>query len=330
MIEASRRSIVPLLICACLSGLASAGADGATEQEELLRWVQTLRYQARDEQALRVCDMLLAADPECTEALIWRGVILLGMSDFDSAYEDFSEALRYGALHPMAVVGRARALGGRGDLRAAQREAVDASTICSQAIDEGRADAMTWYTRGVARLLLAHTGALQDFFTALGLDASLLDASLEVANIYRASGRLNDALERMNRAVEVRPDYAVGYLTRARIHFQLENYDAAVTDCDRAIEINPGFARAWHNRGLVNIRRGEIEESISDLTAAIAVRPDYASAYFYRGQSHASLGDIDSAREDLERARELDPDGWAGKEASEMLGELHRQAPPDQ
>lgn len=329
VIEAARRSVLALLICACPGGLASAAADGSDRQEELLAWVHSLRYQARDEQALAVCEMILAADPTCSEALVWRGIILLGTDEFDAAHESFSEALRHGDRPPLALVGRARAREARGERVAAQRDTAEASTLCSRAIDRGGADALTWYTRGVARLLQENTGALQDILTAIGLDASLVDASLEASHIYRARGRLTDALSRLDRAVEVRPDYAVGFLARARINFELERYEDALADCDRALEINPGYARAWHNRGLVKIQREEFEEAVGDFTEAIAAQPGYASAHFYRGQAYAALDDAEAAREDLETARELSPWKWPGPEAAEMLDELQRQAAPD-
>lgn len=299
-------------------------AHGGAEQEELLAWVHTLRYQARDHQALAVCDMILAGDPTNTEALTWRGIIRLGLGDYDAAYEDFSGALSHGERSPMALVGRARTHEARRDSLAAQRDAVEASTLCSRAIDDDRADAVTWYARGVARLLQEHVEAQQDFLTAIGLDPKLADAYLEASHIYRARGRLVDARDRLSRAVEMRPEYAVGFLARARVHFELGDPDDALADCDRAIQINPEYARAWHNRGLVNIARGDFGAAVDDLTAAIGVWPSYASAFIYRGQARMSLGAREAAREDFEQALEIDPDGWAGAAAAEMLDELQR------
>lgn len=316
--------IAPLLAVLALPIIAppAPAADLTPEQQELLAWATTLRYQARVEQAMAVCEMIVATNPGCVEAWIEHGILALSESRFEEASEDFLQALRRDARNPMALVGRGHLYLAQGDRARAVEDASKALDVSTRAIDRDRATAETWYARGLAKMLLEDGSALQDFVMAVSLERELMDAHTERAEIYRARGRTQDAIDQLTRAVGIRPDYAVGYLARARVHFEAQDFDAALADCDRALEINPQYARAWHNRGLINLQQEEVETAIEDLSEAISADPEYASAHVYRAQAYIAFGNTAAARADLERAKELEPDGWAGTTADKLLPQL--------
>ncbi len=304
----------------------AAAADNAdaqrAEQKEMLEWAKTLRYQARVRQAMAVCERIVATDPSCVDAWIEHGVLALSQARLVVAQEDFIHALAHDPRNPMALVGRAHVHHAVGDLEGATVSARMALDLCNRAIDVGSATAHTWYVRGLARMLLQDGRGLQDFATALSLDPRHMDARGERAHIYRAQGNLEAAIDELTQAVEIRPDYAVGYLSRGRMYYESGDLEASIADCTRALEINPQYSQAWHNRGLVRIEQGDMQAAVGDLTEAISLDPTYASAHIYRGQAQFSLGNLDAARADWKRTRELDPEGWAGEAAEEMLSKL--------
>ncbi|MFP4250864.1 MAG: tetratricopeptide repeat protein [Armatimonadota bacterium] len=312
------------LIAAQTAFASDADDDLRAEQQELLAWAQTLRYQARVKEAISVCDKIVSADPTCTDAWVEHGVIALSEARFVVAQEDFLHALAHDPHHPMALVGQAHVQHALGNSEHAQRNAARALQRCNRIIDAGAADAQTWYVRGLARMLLQDERGLQDFATAVSLDPAHMDARGERAHIYRSMDRLDAGIDELTRAVEIRPDYAVGYLSRARMHYEAGDLELSIADCDAALQVNADYEQAWHNRGLVNIEREDFEAAIADLTEAIRVDPEYASAHVYRGQAYLAAGDTDAARADWEKTQELDPDGWAGQAAEEMLAKLQQ------
>lgn len=311
-----------MLLIARIAPAADLSDARRAEQQELLAWVETLRYQGRVEQAMAVCEMIVASDPDCVDAWIDHAILALSEKRYEDSMNDLREALQRSPDDPLALVVRGHVHQTRRQFDPAARDAAKALEQCDRVIKAEEADADTWYARGLAKLLLQDDSALQDFVTAVSLDPEHLDAHTERAEIYRKQGRVQHGIDEVTRAVEIRPDYAVGYLLRARMRYQAGDFGEAIRDCDRALEINPGFARAWHNRGLLHLERGELETAVSDLTEAISADPDYASAHVYRGQAYLALGNTASARVDLERTRELSPDDWAGEMAQEMLGRL--------
>ncbi len=317
---------VSALVLICYTAAVAEGTDTRrAEQQELLAWVRTLQLQARVDQALAVCDMVLAADPGNVEALTQRGIINLGEGRLEQALEDFNRALRSRGDDPLALVGRGRTRLGLKRQEQACADGARALAICTRAVEREQADARTWFVRGLAHLLLEqYDEALQDFAMAGSLDDTLVEAHIERARLYRRSGRLRRAEELLNRVVEARPDCAVGYLARARVHFEAKDFAAAVADCDEALQINPRYARAWHNRGLIHLQMGDAAAAIRDLSRAVEVREDYASAYYYRGEAQYAIGNRAAARADWESARELAPDQWAGQAAADALSRIER------
>ncbi|MGI5817389.1 MAG: tetratricopeptide repeat protein [Armatimonadota bacterium] len=316
----TRRYLGATIIAMLIAQVVPA-ADNA-EQQELLAWARTLRYQARVEQALAVCEMIVASDPGCAGAWTERGVLLLADSRPDEAREAFGEALKHDAANATALAGRGHAHSAQEDFERSRRDASNALEHCNRAIAAENADAETYYARGLAKMLLEDPTALQDFVMAVSLDPGHMDAHTERAQICLARGRSYDAIDQLTRAVDIRPDFAVGFLERARVHYLAGNVLLAIDDCDRALQVNPQYARAWHNRGLLSIESGDFEAAIRDLTEAISAAPEYAAAHVYRGQAYVATGDESAARADWERTRELDPSGWAGQAARDMLRKL--------
>jgi len=300
-----------------------AAAQPNAELQELLGWVRALGFQARNAEALALCDMVLAEDPTNADALAQRGIIRLGQADYEAAGQDFAAALATRPEFALALVGRANAQQSLGNADGTRGDAAQAAAICTRAIEADSTDAMVYYVRGLARLLLGEQDeALQDFVTAGDLDDTLVEAHLERSHIYRQREQLDRALEALTHAVQVRPDYAVAYLARARVRFESKSFLGALDDCDRALQINPDFARAWHNRGLINLQIGDVPAAIDDLGRAIDSDPDYASAHFYRGEAYYRAGSIAAARAAWETARDVAPEEWAGRTAAEMLRKL--------
>lgn len=333
MMKDYRRLMTALILPLAILALAlPACAQPADEQgpgpEQLLAWAETFRYQGLNAEALELCTAVLDADRGNIEALLLRGQVLIAEDRLDEAQRDFNQAVKRQPKNALALVGRARVQLARDNQSQAKADAQKALKLTDAAADGENANADTWYARGVAKVILQNDTALQDFVMALSLNPALMDAHSERAHLYVAEGRRADALDQLSRAAQVRPDYAMGYLARARIHYEIGNLSESVADLDRALAINPQYARAWHNRGLINVERGYYREAINDLTSAIIAKPDYASAHVYRGQAYLEFDNPSAARADFERAMELDPKGWAGKTAADMLTDMGVEEPP--
>lgn len=98
------------------------------------------------------------------------------------------------------------------------------------------------------------------------------------------------------------------YYFRALTEIRDGNDDLAMDDLDRAIELKNDFALAYHDRAGIKRRDGDYQGAQLDYQLAIVSDPDFALAYNSRGSVRMLMGDYSGAIEDYSTAMELDPE----------------------
>jgi tetratricopeptide (TPR) repeat protein len=87
-------------------------------------------------------------------------------------------------------------------------------------------------------------------------------------------GRPEQALEDFNRAIDIDPTRADGFLGRANALNTLKRYEEALPDYNRAIEIEPTLANAYVNRGSAYSHLGQYEKAIADYEKGLELDPE--------------------------------------------------------
>ncbi|BBD08737.1 tetratricopeptide repeat protein [Desulfovibrio ferrophilus] len=124
------------------------------------------------------------------------------------------------------------------------------------------------------------------------------------------NGRYTDpqkALEYLNQAIELDPQYGIAYNDRGNVHNNFSQYKRAIADYGRAIDLTPGFGEAYYNRGVTYATLQRHSRAITDFSQAIKLNPNYTKAYYNRGVVYATLGQYQRAIWDYDRAIELNP-----------------------
>jgi tetratricopeptide (TPR) repeat protein len=131
------------------------------------------------------------------------------------------------------------------------------------------------------------------------------------------------ALTEFNKAVQLAPNFAGAYTNRGLVNDKLRRHQDALNDHNRAIGIDVGYANAWYNRGYTLGELGRCDESIRDYSQAIQIDPGNANTWFNRGNQYYSLKCYPEALTDYDRAIALDP---AHAEAHHNRGYVHFDA----
>ena len=124
-----------------------------------------------------------------------------------------------------------------------------------------------------------------------------------VAYLQSRSGKREEALEDLDEAIELRPDYAEAFANRCRIQLDLEFFEEAIDDCNAAIELDGSLAEAFGNMALAYQEQGDDENAIRNYATAIGMSGD-PQALFNRGMLRYALGCFDLAYEDFLRITE--------------------------
>jgi tetratricopeptide (TPR) repeat protein len=134
-------------------------------------------------------------------------------------------------------------------------------------------------------------------------------------------GDADGALADLDRAIEMRPDYADAFFARSLAWDAKEKAsdfpesnkarDASMADLNKAVALAPDRADFRKRRGVYMLRFADGPEAynaiIADFTKAISLDPDDAQLYFLRSQVRVEVKDFRGALEDADRTVSLEP-----------------------
>lgn len=177
----------------------------------------------------------------------------------------------------------------------------------NKCIEDGNFEAYYYLARGVSHLHLNHTdAALADFQVYVETSTEpyrhyIVGDHLEDVDLYRY------AFDYLDKAIELNPEHAAAYYERAEVHFQRDDWQAAIEDYDRVLALteDEGVYYTYYNRSaaLYNLKR--FEESIEDVTVHIDQYPDDADGYQQRGDAYWEIRKFDEAVADYQHYETL-------------------------
>ena len=117
-----------------------------------------------------------------------------------------------------------------------------------------------------------------------------------------ASTDSRKAIEYLNKAIQLQPNYAETYFIQGRIYYEnLHQHQLAIEGFNEAIRLNPKYAQAYQSRGVVYYSLQQYQRAIEDFNKAINLKPDNADTYKCRGyvyfqQGNKKLGCLDAKK----------------------------------
>lgn len=150
--------------------------------------------------------------------------------------------------------------------------------------------------------------ALEKLNLAIETDRECAEAYFQRAGILADAQEDQLALNDYSRAVELAPDEVRYHNMRGLFLLTRKQLDTALTDFSTAIQIDPKYVQAWNNRGLVRLARNQYVEAVSDFNHAIEIDPTYADGFNNRGFAWYQQGVYDKALTDFDTTIQLNPE----------------------
>ena len=129
----------------------------------------------------------------------------------------------------------------------------------------------------------------------------------ELALSYIDQQRNDEALELLDRCIEIKRRDPEALYARAVTNLAMGTYRKAACDLMKTIVLDPGFLQAYKHLGFVQFMLGKEEAALKTLQKGIAIDPEYADIYCVLGDAYLDLGELDKAREAFEKALDLEP-----------------------
>lgn len=117
--------------------------------------------------------------------------------------------------------------------------------------------------------LRQYSMARADYDAFLAIQPEHLEAHLGLARVLQLLNRRADAVDELNRCVQMFPDSADAYAVRAAYETQLKQYDAALYDWDEALRLRPNDASLTVSKVDVLLNLGRIREAREALDKAV-------------------------------------------------------------
>jgi len=95
---------------------------------------------------------------------------------------------------------------------------------------------------------------------------------------------------------------AEDYLKASRTRLETRDLDGALAALDRAVELKPDFAEAYFERHRLHMLKGALDPALADLNKALLIDPEMKLAYFMRGRIRMMKNDMNGALSDFDNA----------------------------
>jgi len=232
--------------------------------------------------AKAVLQAILARTPDNFTAMLRLTELAITENKLDEADRILEAALRRDGAHPEVLSMAVRLAMSRGDSEKALAKAISLTTLFPQS----------------------------------------LEAHCEMAKIYAVRGEFSNAVDSLNRALAINPEYKDALVLLGSIDVQQGNNSAAVTTLRKLLEKHPQLVEAHFV--LAEAYRGlkDFQSALAVYTTLEAIPPVDPRVYFLKGLTLRQLKRNDAARTAFEQAASVNP---TSLKPLEQLSEIDMQ-----
>jgi tetratricopeptide (TPR) repeat protein len=149
--------------------------------------------------------------------------------------------------------------------------------------------------------------ALARHIRAIKMDATLVDAYVNMISLYGRLHRDPEAEQAYRQAIGLDPNRAEAYYNFGVFCFDRQRLDDARTAFELAAKHNTRHSEALHNLAVIFEREGKWEQAADLYRRALEAKPAYPLAHFHLGRLYANRNKYALAIQEFERS--LEPAG---------------------
>ncbi len=279
---------------------ASLYKDHPKDLKVKRNYIQILILKERLDEASRLNDEMLKANPHDTDALIYRAQIQIHRNDASGAIDSLQAALRNDADNGVAHYWLGKAFDAQHNDSRAEAEWRDAVRLSPNLNDAQLALASLEMRRGDYDAL-TQSGQQIIANAPQSPDGYLLRA---VAEMNRK--RYSDAEQDLRKIAELAPASAVPYVQTGNLHLLQRQYSEALASYQKALEKDPASSDGL--QGVMNtyLAQKQPDQAIAAARAQIAKSPNSSGFYDLLGGALFQKSDLSGAETAFRKAIDLD------------------------
>jgi len=161
--------------------------------------------------------------------------------------------------------------------------------------------------------------AIQVAEQALQVQPNYAVAHYNLGNLYVLAGRFELSRRHFEESLRLLPDYAEAHSNYGQLLAEHGDLAAGIEHFHKAIALNPSLGRAHLNLAVALAKSGRLNEAVASLQRAVALSPEAAEPIYYLGSIYAAQNRYPEAEAAFNQALRLRPDFAP---AHQSLGQL--------
>jgi tetratricopeptide (TPR) repeat protein len=125
----------------------------------------------------------------------------------------------------------------------------------------------------------------EDYSNIIFYANKMMDALIYNPNLIESAKPL------FEKAIEMYPDEALGYLGLGKVYTLINNPDEAFTFINKALQLNDKLSEAYYLKGFIYQSQGKAKLAVSSYMTCIEQDPEYTEGYIVLGSIFSKYGD---------------------------------------
>ena len=144
-------------------------------------------------------------------------------------------------------------------------------------------------------------------FSSTSVEKSTISPNFSQGIYYLRQEKYQEAIGEFTQVINDRDQWiASAYSNRCLAHLQLNNNQAAKTDCQEALEMNSDNVEAYLNKGLADYRLENYSQSLAAYEEVLKRQKNDYRAYYNQGLVYFQLGHYQQALNSYNQALKID------------------------
>lgn len=148
---------------------------------------------------------------------------------------------------------------------------------------------------------------------------SRIERILNKVDSFNESGRFEEAIRELKKAIEIAPDDPDVYISFALTYDAMSDLDSSIKHFKLALELCPQDCYIWTQLGITLARNNKPFEALNMFKTSLSIDPTYIVSKWNLGLTCRSIGHFEDAVSEFEQCLEIEPESEYIKE------EIHYQ-----
>ena len=137
-------------------------------------------------------------------------------------------------------------------------------------------------------------------------------------------GKFNEAIEFINKSIQLKSDWEISYFYRAVAYQAMEKFDDAILDYTKSLKINPKMIDAYYNRAKILLEQKEnktedLNKIAKDLEIALSLDEKFIDALFAMACVQKKLEKYKESLFYLDKLLKLEPEAIHARALKKLL-----------